>query len=85
MDITAVSISMADYVKPVKPISTNKHRKTMGGDARNEIEKKQTEPLWELCHCLAMNVCPKSHPPAAFCKLVSAAPLWLTCLRPTVA
>lgn len=31
---------MADYVKRVKPISIDKRPKTMGGDARNEIEKK---------------------------------------------
>ena len=67
-----------------QPISIDKRQNTMGGDARNEIGKIEMEPLWALCHCLAMNVCPKSQLPAAFCKLVSTAPLWLICLKPTV-
>ena len=57
LDFTAVSISMADYVKRVKPISIDKHRKTMVGDACNDVEKKQLRAIvgamaWPGNQCL---------------------------------
>ena len=63
LDFTTVSISLADYVKQVKPISIDKHRKTMVDDVCNDVEKKQ---------------------PAVFCRQPSAAPLCVSCSRPTV-
>lgn len=59
-----------DYVKRVKPITLDKHRKTMVGDVYNNVEKKQLRAIvgamaWPGNQCLPQI--------AATCSLLQAA------------
>ena len=70
LDFTTVSISLADYVKQVKPISIDKHRKTMVDDVCNDVEKKQLRAIVEAMAWPGDQCLPQI---AATCSLLQAA------------